>query len=83
MRTGSPCSRIDVPAAASARRRSYMGGMSWCFGAYELDLARRELRVAGEPRPLQPQVFAVLAYLVRNRHRVGPKEEILRELRSH
>jgi pimeloyl-ACP methyl ester carboxylesterase len=54
--------------------------MSWRFGAYELDPARRELRVAGEPRPLQPQVFAVLAYLVRNRHRVVPKEEILREL---
>lgn len=57
-----------------------MGAMSWRFGAYELDLARRELRVAGEPRPLQPQVFAVLAYLVRNRHRVVSKEEILREL---
>lgn len=54
--------------------------MRWRFGAYELDLALRELRVAGEPRPLQPQVFAVLAYLVRNRHRVVPKEEILREL---
>jgi pimeloyl-ACP methyl ester carboxylesterase len=54
--------------------------MGWRFGAYELDLARRELRVDGEPRPLQPQVFAVLAYLVRNRHRVVPKEEILREL---
>ena len=54
-----------------------MGGMSWRFGAYELVLARRELRVAGEPRPLQPQVFAVLAYLVRNRHRVVPKEELL------
>jgi pimeloyl-ACP methyl ester carboxylesterase len=54
--------------------------MPWRFGAYELDLARRELRVDGEPRPVQPQVLAVLAYLVRNRHRVVPKEEILREL---
>jgi pimeloyl-ACP methyl ester carboxylesterase/DNA-binding winged helix-turn-helix (wHTH) protein len=54
--------------------------VSWRFGAYELDPARRELRVAGEPRALQPQVFAVLAYLVRNRHRVVPKEELLREL---
>jgi len=57
-----------------------MAGMRWRFGAYELDLARRELRIAGEPRQLQPQVFAVLAFLVRNRHRVVPKEEILREL---
>jgi pimeloyl-ACP methyl ester carboxylesterase/DNA-binding winged helix-turn-helix (wHTH) protein len=54
--------------------------MCWRFGAYELDLARRELRVAGEPRPLQRQVFAVLAYLVRNRHRVVAKDEMLREL---
>ncbi|WP_232287292.1 alpha/beta fold hydrolase [Anaeromyxobacter dehalogenans] len=54
--------------------------MAWRFGAYELDPARRELRVAGAPRALQPLVLAVLAYLVRNRHRVVPKEELLREL---
>jgi pimeloyl-ACP methyl ester carboxylesterase len=54
--------------------------MRWRFGTYELDLARRELRVAGEVRPLQPQVFAVLAYLVAHRDRVVEKEELLREL---
>jgi pimeloyl-ACP methyl ester carboxylesterase len=54
--------------------------MRWRFGDYELDVARRELRVGGEARPLQPQVLAVLAYLVRHRDRVVPKEEILREL---
>ncbi|ACG74193.1 transcriptional regulator, CadC [Anaeromyxobacter sp. K] len=57
-----------------------MGRMTWRFGAYELDPARRELRVAGEPRALQPQVFEVLVYLVRNRHRLVVKEELLREL---
>jgi pimeloyl-ACP methyl ester carboxylesterase/DNA-binding winged helix-turn-helix (wHTH) protein len=52
----------------------------WRFGPYELDLARRELRVAGRVRTLQPQVLDVLAYLVRHRDRVVPKEELLREL---
>jgi len=54
--------------------------MPWRFGPYLLDVARREMRVAGEARPLQPQVFAVLAYLVRHRERVVPKEELLRVL---
>jgi len=54
--------------------------MRFRFGAYELDVARRELRVAGEARPVQPQVFAVLAYLVRHRERVVAKEELLREV---
>jgi pimeloyl-ACP methyl ester carboxylesterase len=54
--------------------------MRFRFGAYELDVARRELRVAGEVRPMQPQVFAVLAYLVRHRDRVIAKEELLRQL---
>lgn len=54
--------------------------MRWRFGACELDEATRELRVAGELRPLQPQVFAVLAYLVRHRDRLVPKDELLRAL---
>ncbi|HET6411306.1 MAG TPA: alpha/beta fold hydrolase [Anaeromyxobacter sp.] len=54
--------------------------MRFRFGAYDLDLARHELRVAGEVRPVQPQVFAVLAYLVRHRDRVIAKGELLRQL---
>ena len=54
--------------------------MRWRFGPYLLDVARRELRVAGEVRSLQPQVFAVLAYLVRHCERVVPKDELLRVL---
>jgi pimeloyl-ACP methyl ester carboxylesterase len=54
--------------------------MRWSFGGCELDDARKELRVLGEVRPLQPQVLAVLAYLVRHRDRVVPKEELLRAL---
>jgi pimeloyl-ACP methyl ester carboxylesterase len=54
--------------------------MRWRFGAYELDVARRELRVSGDVLPLQPQVLAVLAYLVAHRDRVVPKDELLRAL---
>jgi len=54
--------------------------MRFRFGAYDLDLARHELRVAGEVRPVQPQVFALLAYLVRHRDRVIAKGELLRQL---
>ncbi|HTN52131.1 MAG TPA: alpha/beta fold hydrolase [Anaeromyxobacter sp.] len=54
--------------------------MRFRFGAYELDVAGRELRFAGEVRPVQPQVFALLAYLVRHRDRVIAKEELLRQL---
>src|SRR5262249_4247280 len=43
----------------------------------ELDLDRFELRRAGRPRPVEPQVFDLLAVLIRERHRVVPKEELL------
>jgi pimeloyl-ACP methyl ester carboxylesterase/DNA-binding winged helix-turn-helix (wHTH) protein len=52
----------------------------WRFGRYELDEARRELRVDGALRPLQPRVFDVLAYLVAHGDRVVGKEELLHAL---
>jgi DNA-binding winged helix-turn-helix (wHTH) protein/pimeloyl-ACP methyl ester carboxylesterase len=47
------------------------------FGECELDLPRYQLRRAGEERPIEPQVFDVLALLIRERGRVVAKEEIL------
>ena len=47
------------------------------FGDYELSVERVELRRGGEPVAVEPQVFDVLAYLVRNRDRVVPKTELL------
>jgi pimeloyl-ACP methyl ester carboxylesterase/DNA-binding winged helix-turn-helix (wHTH) protein len=49
----------------------------YTFGACELDLQRYELRRDGAPRRVEPQVFDVLALLVRERDRVVAKEEIL------
>ena len=41
---------------------------------------RHELRDAGAPSPIEPQVFEVLAYLIAQRHRVVTKQELLDHL---
>ena len=51
--------------------------MIFVFGDCQLDLDRFELRRAGRLRPVEPQVFDLLAVLIRERHRVVPKEELL------
>ena len=51
--------------------------MIFVFGDCELDLDRFELRRAGQVRPVEPQVFDLLAVLIRERRRVVPKEELL------
>src|ERR1700737_3185609 len=47
------------------------------FGDHVLDTARRELSRGGEQIELEPQVFDLLAYLLRNRERVVSKEDLL------
>jgi pimeloyl-ACP methyl ester carboxylesterase len=47
------------------------------FSDCELDLDRFELRRAGRLQPVEPQVFDLLAVLIRERHRVVPKDELL------
>jgi pimeloyl-ACP methyl ester carboxylesterase len=51
--------------------------MTFVFGEFDLDPARRELRASGRPQALQPQVFDLLLYLVENHDRVVPKHELL------
>ncbi len=51
--------------------------MLYCFENYSLDTARRELRCGGALIATQPQVFNVLAYLMRNRERVVSKDDLL------
>lgn len=50
------------------------------FEEFHLDTTTFELRRDGEPVPLEPQVFDVLAHLVRHRDRVVSKEELLDEV---
>ena len=47
------------------------------FEDFELDTERFELRQAGQPRRVEPQVFDVLRFLVANPDRVVTKEELL------
>src|SRR5215204_2650239 len=54
--------------------------MRYGFGDLVLDTGRFELRRAGEPVHVEPQVFAVLNVLLERRDRVVPKTELLDEV---
>jgi TolB-like protein len=54
--------------------------MIYRFGGFELDLARAELRAGGEPCPLEPQVFALLAMLVEHRERLVSRDELIEKV---
>ena len=49
--------------------------MQYRFGEYVLDTDTLELRTGSRVVEVEPQVFEVLAHLVRNSERVVPKEE--------
>jgi TolB-like protein len=57
-----------------------LASMLYRFGSFELDTAKVELRADGETRPLERQVFALLALLVENRERLVSKDEILEKV---
>ena len=50
------------------------------FGDCELNVERIELRRAGRLVDMEPQVFEVLAYLLRHRERMVPKTELLDQI---
>jgi TolB-like protein len=51
--------------------------LRFLFGNHVLDTARRELSRGGEQIELEPQVFDLLVYLLRNRERVVSKDDLL------
>src|SRR5499425_2186673 len=51
--------------------------MVFRFGDHVLDVGRRELHRGTEPVALEPQVFDLLVYLVRNRDRVVSKDDLI------
>ena len=59
------------------RRQWHHAAVRYQFGDVVLDTDRYELRRAGEPVHVEPQVFDVLAHLLANRDRVVPKTELL------
>src|SRR5579862_7617124 len=46
----------------------------------EIDIGRVLIRRAGEERGLRPKTFRLLIYLVENRDRLVPKEELIEQL---
>mgnify|MGYP001813279204 CR=1 FL=1 len=58
----------------------YSGAVIYRFGDFELDMACFELRENGAAHALEPQVFALLAFLVERRDRLVPKAEIFEKL---
>ncbi len=59
---------------------SILRAVIYRFGSFELDLAKVELRKGGKIRPLEPQVFALLALLVENRERLVSKDEVIEKV---
>jgi pimeloyl-ACP methyl ester carboxylesterase/DNA-binding winged helix-turn-helix (wHTH) protein len=54
--------------------------MIFVFGECEIDCQRRELRREGVFTHIEPQVFDVLVFLVRHRHRLVTKDELMQEV---
>ena len=54
--------------------------MNFRFADFEIDVARHELRRSGAVVHAEPQVFDVLLYLVRNRHRIVSKDELIESI---
>jgi TolB-like protein len=50
--------------------------MNFLFEGYVLDPGRRELRFKDKLVPVEPQVFDLLEYLIRNRDRVVSKDDV-------
>ena len=51
--------------------------MTFHFGGLVLDADRRELRLGDKVFAVEPQVFDLLEFLVRNRHRVVSRDDLL------
>lgn len=65
---------------ALRRRRLGLVGVApvqYTFGDHQLDVERRELRRGGRPVALEPQVFDLLIYLIRNRDHVVTKDDLI------
>src|SRR5262245_25264463 len=59
-------------AASQARDTS-----AFRFANFEIDVARQELRRGSDLIRIEPQVFDLLVYLVRNRNRIVSREELI------
>lgn len=54
--------------------------MRFQFGDCAMDVERRELRRAGAAVPVEPQVFDLIVFLIRERHRVVSRDDLIAEV---
>ena len=54
--------------------------MIYRFGPFELDMGKVELRARGDVCPVEPQVFALIAFLVENRERLVSRDELIEKI---
>ena len=73
-RCRTPTTRDAVDEDASFRTGE---ALDFRFGDFEIDAARQELRQAGAPVHIEPQVFDLLVYLVQHRDRIVSKDELI------
>ena len=68
-----------TPVAAFGRSHARAVRSDWTarFGRCEVRVAHREVRVDDKVRALQPRPFDLLVYLIENRERVIPADELL------
>jgi TolB-like protein len=57
-----------------------VGPMIYRFGEFELDTVKHELRVGGQVRPLERQVYALITLLVENRERLVTTDELIEKV---
>src|SRR3984957_9463998 len=65
--------------AADTRRPTISGAskLLFSFDKFLIDMDRRELRHEGELRSVEPQVFDLLEFLIRNRDRMVSRDDLL------
>jgi len=54
--------------------------MRYLFADFVLDVEKHELKRSGDLIPVEPQVFALLAYLIGQRTRVVSREELIESI---
>ncbi len=68
---------VNAQVGVLSSRMSGVVHLLYSFEDFSLDTARRELRRSGALIALQPQVFDLLEYSIRNRERVVSKDDLL------
>src|SRR5258707_9578451 len=63
--------------ATAGERHPDTTKLLFLFENYALDTDRRELRHGAVVLPVEPQVFDLLAYLIKNRERVASKDDLV------